>query len=73
MSNIYKLFYSEIVPKLLKNNSSLQLGFFSSEPKVSVAGLIGDEVVSVEDEASAKETAGKSDKYVQYIIRLMSN
>jgi hypothetical protein len=60
--NAYKLFYSEIILKSLKNNPSLQAGLFSPEPEASVAGLVDDEVVSVRDEVSADEAAEKSDK-----------
>ena len=60
--NAYKLFYSEIILKSLKNNPSSQAGLFSPEPQASVAGLVDDEVVSVMDEASVDEAAAESDK-----------
>jgi hypothetical protein len=56
-------FYSEIVLESFKNNLSSQAGLFSPEPKVSVAGLVDDEAISVRDESSADEAAAKSDEY----------
>ena len=60
--NAYKPFYSEIMLNSLKNNPSLQTRLFLPQPEAWVARLIDDEAVSVGDNASADDTAAKSDK-----------
>ena len=60
--NTSKIFYSEFVLKSSKNNPSSEADIFSPEAEVSVAKLVDDEVISVEDKASADEAGANSDK-----------
>jgi len=55
-------FYSEFVFKSSKNDPSSKAGIFSPEAEASLARLVDDKVISVEDKASTDEAGAKSDK-----------